>query len=63
MIANEMFARLAQVRVHCPDMRIGQYLSTIGRLGEDATGRALWEIEDEDFVAAVERFASDLTNR
>jgi hypothetical protein len=38
-------------------------LATIGMLGEDATGRSLWELEDEELAAAVERFASDLERR
>ncbi len=65
MIATEtdLFSRLDEIRQLCPDMRIGQYLSTIGLHGEDATGKSWWEIEDEDFTAAVERFAADLLKR
>jgi hypothetical protein len=41
-------------------MRLGQLLATVGMLGEDTTGRSLWDIEDEELSAAVERFARDL---
>jgi hypothetical protein len=52
--------RLDEVRRLCPEMRIGQFLATIGMLGEDDTGRSLWDIEDEELAAVVERFARDL---
>ena len=65
MIATQtdLFARLDEVRQLCPDMRIGQFLSTIGLLGEDDSGHNLWDIEDEEFAVAVERFHADLTKR
>jgi hypothetical protein len=44
-------------------MRLGQFLATVGMLGEDTTGRSLWDIEDQDLSAAVESFASDLSRR
>jgi hypothetical protein len=32
-------------------------------LGEDSTGRSLWDIEDDELAAAIERFAGDLSRR
>jgi hypothetical protein len=32
-------------------------------LGEDDTGRALWDIEDHELAAAIERFERDLSRR
>jgi hypothetical protein len=55
--------RLDEVRRLCPEMRLGQLLATIGMLGEDTTGRSLWDIEDDDLLAALERFATDLSRR
>ena len=56
--------RLDEVRRLCPDMRIGQFLATVAMLGEDSTGRSLWDIEDDEFAAAAaERFANDLSRR
>ena len=60
---SDVLHRLQEVHRLCPEMRLGQLLATIGMLGEDATGRSLWDIEDEDLSAAVERFASDLARR
>jgi hypothetical protein len=55
--------RLDEVRRLCPEMRLGQVMATLGTLGEDATGRSLWDIEDEQLAEALERFASDLSRR
>lgn len=59
----EFLDRLARVHRLCPEMRFGQLVATIGLLAEDETGRNLWDIEDEEFAAAVERFAADLSRR
>ena len=55
--------RLAEVRQRCPEMRFGQLLATVGLLAEDETGHSLWEVEDTEFAAALERFAADLAGR
>lgn len=55
--------RLTTVRRLCPEMRFGQLIATIGLLAEDETGRNLWDVEDEEFALAVERFATDLSRR
>jgi hypothetical protein len=52
--------RLAEARELCPEMRFGQLLATVALLAEDKTGHSLWEIEDTEFAAALERFAADL---
>ena len=55
--------RLAAVRELCPELRFGQLMAIIGELAEDETGRNLWDVEDEEFAAAFERFAADLSRR
>ena len=60
---SDILHRLQEVHRLCPEMRLGQLLATIGMLGEDSTGRGLWEIEDAELSAAVERFAGDLRRR
>ncbi|HWE35480.1 MAG TPA: hypothetical protein VG406_02830 [Isosphaeraceae bacterium] len=60
---SDALHRLREVHRLCPDMRLGQLLATIGMLGEDSTGRSLWDIEDVDLSAAIERFAADLARR
>ncbi len=59
----EFLNRIAAVRRLCPEIRFGQMVAIIGQLAEDETGRNLWDVEDEQFAAAIERFAADLSRR
>ena len=56
----EFLDRLAAIRLLCPELRFGQLVAIIGELGLDETGRNLWDLEDAEFAAALERFAADL---
>jgi hypothetical protein len=60
---DNLLEHLAELRARCPELRFGQLISTIGILAEDETGHSLWEVEDADFVEALERFAGDLARR
>lgn len=55
--------RLADLHRRCPDMRLGQILATAGMLAEDSTGHSLWDVEDAEFAAALEKLSSDLKQR
>jgi hypothetical protein len=67
MIADDVqvsiLHRIEEVRRLCPEMRLGQLMATLELLGEDATGRSLWDLEDQELADAVERFADDLARR
>ncbi len=54
---------LAEVWELCPDMRLGQLVATIGVLAEDATDHSLWDAEDNELLAAMQRFREDLLAR
>ncbi len=62
-IQTDLLHRLADVRRLCPEMRFGQLMATLALLGEDTTGRSLWDLEDEELALVVERFAADLSRR
>ena len=54
-VQTSLLHRLDEVRRLCPEMRLGQLMATLGLLGEDATGRSLWDLEDEELAAALDR--------
>ena len=58
-----LLERLGEVRGRCPEMRFGQFIATIGLLAADETVHSLWEVEDAEFAAALERFGADLGRR
>lgn len=59
-LLNFILQKLRDVRLRCPELRIGQLIAIVGELGQDETGHSLWEIEDADFAAALERFDKDM---
>jgi hypothetical protein len=38
-------------------------IATIDELAKDETVHSLWDVEDAEFEAALERFAADLSRR
>ena len=62
-LLDRILGQLEQVRVRCPELRFAQLIATIGMLAEDETGHSLWDLEDADFAAALERFAGDMARR
>ena len=49
----EALAVLTELCELSPDIRLGQLLAHLGFLGEDRTGRTLWDIDDEQLLAVL----------
>jgi hypothetical protein len=62
-LLDRILVQLGDVRARCPELRFGQLIAIIGELAQDETGYSLWDVEDADFAAALERFAGDLARR
>jgi len=60
---REALAVLGELCEHSPDVRLGQLLAHVGLLGEDQTGRTLWDIDDEQFLAVLYHHRGELTAR
>lgn len=60
---REALAVLAEVCELSPDVRLGQLLAHLGFLGEDQTGRSLWDIDDEQLLAVLYHHRSELVGR
>jgi hypothetical protein len=54
---------LAEVCELSPDVRLGQLLAHLGFLGEDQTGRTLWDIDDEQLLAVLYHHRAELVAR
>jgi hypothetical protein len=61
--SDRVVERLREVRARCPELRFGQLVATIGELAHDESGHSLWDVEDVEFAAAVERFSADMARR
>jgi len=60
---REALAVLVEVCEMSPDARLGQLLAHLGFLGEDQTGRSLWDIDDEQFLDVLYQHRAELTVR
>jgi hypothetical protein len=60
---REALAVLAEVCELSPDVRLGQLLAHLGFLGEDQTGRSLWDIDDEQLLAVLYHHRGELAQR
>jgi hypothetical protein len=63
LASAELLNRIIAIHQSRPELRFGQLVAIIGQLAEDETGHNLWDVEDEEFAAAVERLALDLSRR
>jgi hypothetical protein len=62
-LVDHILGQLDELRSRCPELRFGQLIATVAMLAEDETGYPLWDVEDADFTAALQRFNADLTRR
>jgi hypothetical protein len=62
-VTSRILKKLEQAREQAPDLRFGQLIAIIGELATDETGHSLWDVEDDDFLAALDRFTGDLARR
>jgi hypothetical protein len=60
---EEALAVLAELCELSPDVRLGQLFAHLGFLGEDQTGRSLWDIDDEQLLAVLYQHREELTTR
>jgi hypothetical protein len=62
-VQREALTLLAELCEHSPDVRLGQLLAHLGLLGEDQTGRSLWDIDDEQLLAVMRHHRDELSHR
>jgi hypothetical protein len=58
--ALEVLAELCRLS---PDVRLGQLFAHLGFLGEDQTGRTLWNIDDEQLLDVLYQHRAELVQR
>ena len=60
---REALAVLAELCELSTDVRLGQLLAHLGFLGEDQTGRSLWNIDDEQLLTVLYHHRAELAAR
>jgi hypothetical protein len=62
-IQREALAVLVELCDLSPDVRLGQLLAHLGFLGEDQTGRTLWDIDDDQLLDVMKHHRAELADR
>jgi hypothetical protein len=60
---QQLLKALAELCDRSPDVRFGQLLAHIGFLAEDRGNSGLWEVDDQELLAAMRQHLDELSHR
>lgn len=60
---QELLARLGELSRACPEMRFGQLVANLAVVARGTEPGAVWEMEDEELLAAVDWQLAELLAR
>ena len=60
---QEILTRLARLSELAPDMRFGQLIANLAFMAAGPWDQTLWDLEDEQLVAAIRQMEADLGQR
>jgi hypothetical protein len=62
-VRQEILRKLEQVSDIAPDMRFGQLIANMAFLAAGPFDQTLWDLEDEQLLAAIQKHLADLSSR
>jgi hypothetical protein len=60
---QEMLQLLERLSELTPEVRFGQLIANLSYLAVGPTNEAIWDMEDEQLVAAIRKHIADLSDR
>lgn len=60
---QEILRLLARLSELTPDVRFGQLIANLSYLAIGPTNEAIWDMEDEQLLAAIHQHIADLSDR
>jgi hypothetical protein len=60
---DELLKVLGELSEVCPEMRLGQWIANLATLARGAAVEAIWDVEDEELLAAARRQLETLRAR
>jgi hypothetical protein len=60
---QEILRLLERLSELTPDVRFGQLIANLSYLAVGPTSEAIWDMEDEQLVAAIRKHIADLSDR
>jgi hypothetical protein len=52
---QDVLQALGELSVEFPEWRLGQMIANLAVVARGATGEAIWDVEDEELLAAIHR--------
>jgi hypothetical protein len=62
-VRREILLVLQELGSFCPDVRFGQLIANLSYLARGATTEAIWDMEDEELLAAAKQHLEHLQRR
>ena len=62
-VVDRILGQLDRVRLQCPELRFGQLIANLSYLAVGPTNEAIWDVEDDQLIAAIRRHIADLSGR
>jgi hypothetical protein len=60
---TELLRTLEELSALAPDVRLGQLVANLSYAAQGPTSEAIWEVQDEELLAAAKRQLRDLAQR
>lgn len=60
---QEALTVLTELAQLAPDVRLGQLMAHLGFLSEDQINRSIWDVEDDELLAVLNRHREELFAR
>jgi hypothetical protein len=54
-VRQDVLNALAELSAAFPEWRLGQMIANLAVVARGATGEAIWDVEDEELLAAIHR--------
>jgi hypothetical protein len=62
-VRQEILRQLGQLSELTPDVRFGQLIANLAFLAAGPWDQTLWDLEDEQLLAAIQQHLADLSDR
>ena len=62
-VRQEILRQLQHLSERAPELRFGQMIADLAFLAKGPWDQSLWDLEDEEFLEAIEQQLSDLSRR
>lgn len=62
-VRREILHVLEELSQCCPEVRFGQLIANLSYLAKGPTNEAIWDVEDEELLAAARKHLAERRNR